>query len=214
MPSRISFFPLLALVMTGCVLWDAGYTENKPVSMYSVPQEDKVPISYSVDVSVEIERDDDDKMAFPTWAGLREKIEKALRATGMFSEIVYAAKGGEDSYHIEFRFHQAGTSAEDAQAIGFLAGCTFLLVPTGEILTFDGSAVLSIQGKTIFSTAKAEELRRLIWLPMAPIGVFMNDWVEWHFAEKGTVNALCEEIAQEHRRRFLQNAKITKIAEA
>lgn len=102
-------------------------------------------------------------------------------------------------------------TTEGAQAIGFLAGYTFLLVPTGEILTFDGSAVLSIQGKTIFSAAKAEELRRLIWLPMAPIGAFMNDWVVWHFAEKGTVNALCEEIAQEHRRRFLQNVKITKI---
>lgn len=211
MSSRIFFLPLLALVLAGCVLWDAGYTENKPVSMYAVPQDEKVSISYSV--SVEIERDDDDEVAFPTWSSLREKIEEALRATGMFSEVVYAAKGGEDSYHIEFSFHQAGTNAEEAQAIGFLAGYTFVLVPTGEILTFDGSAVLSIQGKPIYSTAKSEELRRLIWLPMAPIGVFMNDWVVWHFAEKGTVDALCEEIAQEHRRRFLQNAKITKIVE-
>lgn len=208
MSSRIFFLPLLALVLTGCVLWDAGYTENKPVSMYAVPQDEKVSISYSV--SVEIERDDDDEVAFPTWSSLREKIEEALRATGMFSEVVYAAKGGEDSYHIEFRFHQAGTSAEDAQAIG---GYTFVLVPTGEILTFDGSAVLSIKGKPIYSTVKAEELRRLIWLPMAPVGIFMNDWVVWHFVEKGTVNALCEEIVQEHRRRFLQNAKITKIVE-
>ncbi len=212
MPSRISFLPLLALVMTGCVLWDAGYTENKPVSMYAVSQEDKVPISYSV--SVEIERnDDDDEVAFPTWSGLREKIEAALRATGMFSEVDYAAKGGDDSYHIEFVFRQSGTSVDKAQKIGILAVYTLLLVPTGEVLTFDGSAVLSIKGKPIYSTAKAEELRRLIWLPMAPVGVFMNDWVVWHFAEKGTVNALCEEIAQEHRRRFLQNAKITKIVE-
>ncbi len=211
MPSRISFLPFLALVMTGCVLWDAGYTENKPVSMYFVPQEDKVPISYSV--SVEIERDDDDEVAFPTWSGLREKIEEALRATGMFSEVAYAAKMGDDSYHIEFAFRQSGTSVDAAQKIGILAAYTFLLVPTGEVLTFDGSAVLSIKGKPIYSTAKAEELRRLIWLPMAPAGIFMNDWVVWHFAEKGTVNALCEEIAQEHRRRFLQNTKITKIVE-
>lgn len=117
------------------------------------------------------------------------------------------------TFHIKFRFLQAGTSAEDAQAIGLLAGYAFVLVPTGDILTFDGSAVLSIKGKPIYSTVKAEELRRLIRLPMTPVGTFMNDWVVWHFAEKGMVNALCKEIAQEHRRRFLQNAKITKIVE-
>lgn len=66
-------------------------------------------------------------------------------------------KGMYKTFHIKFRFLQAGTSAEDAQAIGLLAGYAFVLVPTG--------------------------------------------------------NALCKEIAQEHRRRFLQNAKITKIVE-
>lgn len=209
MPNRFFILPLFALVLTGCVIWDAGYTENRPISRYLLSADDKIPISYNV--SVKTERNDDDDMALPTWKGMREKIEDALLSSGMFSEVAYAEKGGEDSYHVEFSFRQSGTSAEDAQKIGLLAGYTFVLVPTGEILTFDGSAILSIKGKPIYSTAKAEELRRLVWLPMAPIGLFMNDWAVWHYAELGTVNALCEDIVQEHRRRFLQNVEITEI---
>lgn len=200
---------VLSAALSGCVMWDAGYTENRPVSRYAVSPADKFPITYSV--SMRAERSD--VFALPDEKGLREKVKDALTATGLFSEVAYGAKGGEDSYHVEFTFRQSGVTAEQSMEVGLLAGYTLLLIPTGEVLTFDGSAVLSLQGRPIYSMAKAEEVRCLIWLPMAPFGLVMNAWTVWHAVEKGTVNALCEAIAQEHRRRFLKGSDVRALAE-
>ena len=207
-----AFGPLLlslALLggLSGCVIWDAGYTENKPVSRYVVPPADKFPITYSVSMSAER----DDVFALPEVKGLRKKIEDALLATGMFSEVSYGAKGGQDSYHIDFSFRQSGVREDQSMAVAFLSGYTLLLFPTGEVLTFDGSAVLSLQGKPLYSTAKAEEIRCLNWLPLAPIGLFMNSWTVWNALETGSVNALCEEISHEHKRRYLKDSDIFEI---
>lgn len=209
MLSKIILAVLALLSVSGCAIWDAGYTENKPVGHYSVPSVDKVPITYNV--SMKSERDD--VIALPDIESLRKNIERALKETGMFSEIHYGAKGGADSYHIEFSFHQGGTSIEDSMAAGIVAGYTLLLLPVWEVVTFDGSAVLSLQGKPIYSTAKAEEMRCVVWLPLAPVGIFMNSWSVWHYLEKGSVNALCEAIAQEHKKRFLKDSNVVEIKE-
>lgn len=209
MPSKILFAVFVLLTVSGCVIWDAGYTENKPVRSYSVTSVDKVPITYSV--SMKSERGD--IFALPDVESLRKNIERALKETGMFSEIHYGVKGGADSYHIEFSFHQGGETVEQSMAVGLLSGYTLLLLPVGEVLTFDGSAVLSLQGKPIYSTAKAEEMRCVIWLPLAPVGLFMNSWSVWHFLEKGSVNALCDAIAQEHKKRFLKDSNVVEIKE-
>ena len=209
MLSKIILAVLALLSVSGCAIWDAGYTENKPVRRYSVPSVDKVPITYNV--SMKSERDD--VIALPDIESLRKNIERALKETGMFSEIHYGAKGGADSYHIEFSFHQGGTSIEDSMAAGIVAGYTLLLLPVWEVATFDGSAVLSLQGKPIYSTAKAEEMRCVIWLPLAPVGIFMNSWSVWHYLEKGSVNALCEAIAQEHKKRFLKDSNVVEVIE-
>ena len=193
--------------LPGCVIWDAGYTENKPVSRYVVPSADKFPITYSVSMIAER----DDVFALPEIKGLRKKIEDALMATGMFSEVSYGSKSGQDSYHVEFSFRQAGMPVEQSMAVGLLAGYTLFLLPTGEVLTFDGSAVLSLQGKPLYSTAKAEEIRCLNWLPLAPFGLFMNSWTVWNALETGTVNALCVAIAQEHKRRYLKDSDVREI---
>lgn len=209
MTSKFVFVGLLSTFLSGCAVLDAGYTENKPVRRYSVPSVDKVPITYSV--SMKAERGD--VFALPDIESLRKNIERALKDTGMFSEIHYGAKGGADSYHIEFLFHQGGATEEQSMGIGLIAGYTLLLVPIGEVFTFDGSAVLSLQGKPIYSTAKAEEMRCVIWLPLAPVGLFMNSWSVWHFLEKGSVNALCDAIAQEHKKRFLKDSNVVEINE-
>lgn len=203
MKNKMAILATLPVILSGCSIWDAGYTENKPITRFSVANINKCPITYSV--SLISERGD--VFALPDIKSLRTNIEKALGNTGMFSEIHYGPSGGDDSYHVEFAFHQGGMNKEQSMAVGFLAGYTLLLIPTGEVITFDGTAVLSIKGRPIYSVAKAEEVRCLIWLPMAPVGLFMNSWTIWHFAEKGTVNALCEAIAQEHKKRFFGNAK-------
>lgn len=193
----------ISVLLPGCIMWDAGYTDNTPIIETRISVEDRVPISY--DVILELDRND--IIAAPEMQELRDKIEEGLKATGLFSEILYGKGTIDDSYHVSFLFRQAGMTVEDSQAVGFLAGSTLLLVPIGEVLTFDGSAVLSLKGRPIYTTAKAEELRCLIWLPMAPAGLFMNSWSVWHYAELGTVNALVNDIAAYHRKHFLNEPK-------
>ncbi len=193
----------ISVLFSGCIMWDAGYTDNTPVIETRISVEDKVPISY--DVILDLDRND--IIAAPEMQELRDKIEEGLKATGLFSEVLYGKGTIDDSYHVSFLFRQAGMTVEDSMAVGLLAGYTFFLVPTGEVCTFDGSAVLSLKRKPIYSTAKAEELRCLSWLPLAPAGLFMNSWSVWHYAELGTVNALVNDIAAYHRKRFLNESK-------
>jgi len=200
MKSRFLAAVAIAAILTGCMVWDAGYTENNDIIETQLSVDDRVPISY--DVVLGLERDD--IIAAPEIQELRDKIEAGLKGTGLFSEILYGKGDAEDSYHISFRFRQSGMTEEDSIGVGMLSGSTLLLVPTVEIVTFDGTAILSLKGEPIYSTAKAEELRCLIWLPLAPAGLFMNSWTVWHYAEKGMVNALVNDIAMYHKKRFLE----------
>ena len=151
--------------------------------------------------------------AAPETKELMQKIEAAMRESNLFSEISYEENGGKDSYHVEFMFHQSGMSMEDQMGAALLCGSTFMLAPVAVILTFDGNAVLSLKGAPIYSTAKAEEVRSLMWLPMAPFGLFLNPWVAWHYAEKGTVNALVNDIVDFHKGRFLNDVDVKVIKE-
>ncbi len=118
-----AFGPLLlslALLggLSGCVIWDAGYTENKPVSRYVVPPADKFPITYSVSMSAER----DDVFALPEVKGLRKKIEDALLATGMFSEVSYGAKGGQVLITSTSRSDSLGCAKTNQWRSGFSPG--------------------------------------------------------------------------------------------
>ena len=195
------FAALSAALLSGCAMWDAGYTENRSVTKYRVNMANKYPITYSVTMSTTR----DDIIAVPTSVSLREMIEASLTETGLFSDIAYGSKKGEDSYHIEFTFRQAGMLQEETGNATSLAASTLFLVPIGEVLTFDGTATLCLREKPIYSTAKAEEIRCLNWLPMAPVGLVMNSWTVWFWIERGTVHALVNDIAREHCRRYLLN---------
>lgn len=201
-------FGLMTLV-SGCMMWDAGYTTNNPPRRFSVDPLERVPITYSVAVSLER----GDLFGAPTIKSISEKIENSLRESGMFSEVSQADATGKNGYHIAVTYRQSGMTVEQAMGVAFLAGYTLLLVPTGEVLTYDGTATLYLKGKPIFSTAKAEEARCLIWLPMAPIGLFMNVWSVSHCIEKGTANALVSDILDEHKRRFLRAESVREIIE-
>lgn len=90
-----AFGPLLlslALLggLSGCVIWDAGYTENKPVSRYVVPPADKFPITYSVSMSAER----DDVFALPEVKGLRKKDRRCFVGYGHVLGSFVWSQGG------------------------------------------------------------------------------------------------------------------------
>lgn len=209
MRSKAVLALLCAFILSGCMIWDAGYTENKPVVRYSVSPENRVPISYSVEY--EVSRND--LVGEPTRKSLTKKIDIALKSTGLFSSVSYGEGGRADSYHVAFKFRVDGMSVEDSMAVGLCSGYTLLLVPTGEVLTFDGSAILMLKGQSMFSTARAEELRDLIWLPLAPVGLVMNVWTAWMWVEDGVVNALVNDVVAEHKRRFLADVDVLEMSD-
>jgi hypothetical protein len=198
MRADVFFVALSALCLSGCIAWDAGYTANAPVRNCEARTDEKIPIGYSI----VLKRDGSDVAASPDASGLREKVEMALKDTGLFSEVTYGARDVEESYHLTFRFHQGYVAEAESSILGMLSGCTFTLVPNVERSTFDGIAELALQGKILYTSAKAEEVRYFIWLPVLPAGLFMNSWSAWGAVETGTVNALVNDVADFHRKRF------------
>lgn len=195
---KISGLAILALLLmlSGCIVWDAGDTDNRPIAMNQISADEKVPITYSV--SLEVERPD--IIALPGLPSLRNKIGAALRSTGLFSSV--RDNDNDGSYHVKFSFRQSGMSEAESAAVGLLSGFTLLLVPTWETYTFDGTVELSLDGKSLYSSVKNEKMRCVIWLPMAPFGLFMNSWTAWSSIEEGNINALVNEVAECHRKNF------------
>ena len=186
----------LLLILPGCIIWDAGDVENRPIAMGQISADEKVPITYSV--SLEVERHD--IIALPELPSLSNKIGAALRSTGLFSSV--RDNDNDGSYHAKFSFRQSGMSEAESAAVGLLSGFTLLLVPTWETYTFDGTVELSLDGKSLYSSVKNEKMRCVIWLPMAPFGLFMNSWTAWSSIEEGNINALVNEVAECHRKNF------------
>ncbi len=203
MRNRIDSIALLAclalLLLPGCIIWDAGYTPNEKVMPHAIHEDAKIPITFSV--SMQSERED--VFALPTGQSLNRKISEGLARTGLFSNAYYAPENP-TGYHVVFNFHQAGATEEQSVSIGLIAGYTLCLIPVGEIFTFDGSAIVMLKGKPLFTTAKAEEIRCVIWLPLAPFGLFMNSWTIWPCIERGVVNALVNDIAAFHEETFVK----------
>lgn len=197
----------LAIALSGCMMFDAGYTDNDDVRKFSIPSEEKIAITYSV--SVDLERGD--IFAAPTVAEVSGLVSDALNKSGVFSRVCGVSQKNDRGYHVELSLKQSGMSIEQSMGVGMLAGYTLLLVPTAEVITFDVTATLYLKGKPIYATAKAEEMRCIIWLPMAPIGMFMNSWTVVDAIEKGSVNSAINDIVQEHNRRYLSNVNVVEI---
>ncbi len=203
MRNRINSIALLnclaLLFLPGCIIWDAGYTPNEKVAQHAIHEDARIPITFSV--SMQSERED--VFALPTGQSLNRKISEGLARTGLFSNVYYAPENP-TGYHVVFNFHQAGETEEEGEDTGFLTGATLFLIPTIHIVTFDGSAIVTLKGKPVFTSAKAEEIRCVDWLPLAPFGLFMNSWTIWPAVESGVVNALVNDIAAFHEESFVK----------
>ena len=199
MQSKLFYALALMLFLSGCIAWNAEYTEKRPVARTAVRSYDRCPVSYGVTVKTER----DDLNAFPDVSDLRKCIETALYETGAFSEVIYEPSAGPDSYHIQFDFHQSGMPGGRQEGWMDLSAGTFYLLPSFEVITLDVKATLSLKNKSLYSCARAEEYHRFNWTPLAIMWPIWNQWTAWTSIKHGIINAICNDIASEHCERFI-----------
>ncbi|MBQ9432009.1 MAG: hypothetical protein IJU44_10720 [Kiritimatiellae bacterium] len=209
MRNKISAFAFLILAMcvSGCLYWDSGYTVNRPVAAHRISAANRVPVSFNVTLIAMMP----EAFGCPDELELREKVQAALKATGVFSEVTYAADDGA-SYHLNFVFRQGGLSPVAEMNSETLSLFSLGLIPMVGTCTLDGAVTCTLGGQQLYATVRAEKLRRLTWLPLLPAAPFCNAWTAWDAVSGGIVNALAEAAAEEHCRRY-SSATVTSTAE-
>ena len=194
------FLPFLS----GCFLYDCGYTRNDDTDIYKTDSSNKMPISYSLKFGTSLPSG---ATAAPTEKSIRTKIEEVLKDTGLFSEVYYGDKG-EKGYHIDFTYNDSGCKQEEVLARALLSVYTLLLIPIPEHISCDLSAVLYLEGKPIWSTAHTEKCRCIVWIGALPAGLVLNYWAVWRSIEYNLVCSTINDLTKEHIRRYLDPASV------
>ena len=196
---------LLAPFLSGCLLLDCGYTRNDDTAIYQTGESNKIPLTYSLkfDQCSPLDR----FFGAPTITSIRTKIEKALKETGLFSEVLYDDKGKE-GYHIEFTYKDSGCSDEKYFGIILISTYTLYMFPIPINFSADLSAIVYLEGKPIWSVAHTEKCRYILCWYALPVGLFLNYWSVWSAVEKGIVRATVNDFAKEHIKRYLDPASV------
>lgn len=182
---------VLAFALSGCVAWDAGYTPNAPAVGRPVAAANRFALTYSIVLSSARPA----ISGFPDANALREKVGRALMATGLFSGATYAEKPSGDSYHIAFDFKQTDVGGDSMMDAESLSAEILGVFPVMEKIAFDGTAVMTAGGRSVESAVRTEEFRRLIWLPLIPFSIFADSSSAWEDVCDGVVNALVSELS-------------------
>ena len=198
---------LLLSFLSGCFLYDCGYTRNDDTAIYKTDASNKMPISYSFEFDTSLPYD---SSGSPTEKSVRTKIEETLKETGLFSEVYYGDKK-EKGYHIDFTYKDSGFKKEEAVARAFLYAYTLFMIPIPEHVSCDLSAVLYIEGKPIWSTAHTEKCRCIVCWYALPAGLILNYWSVWRSIEYNIVRATINDLTKEHVRRYLDPSSVELI---
>ena len=199
------FLPFLS----GCFLYDCGYTRNDDTDIYKTDASNKMPISYSLKFDTCFPAND--APGTPTVESIRTKIDEVLKETGLFSEVSYGDKN-EKWYHIEFRYNDSGFSHEGAFAkASVYVLCALFMIPISESYSADLSAVLYLEGKPIWSVAHTEKCRCIVCWYALPVGLFLNYWSVWRSIEYNIVRSTVNDLTKEHIRRCLDPSSVELI---
>lgn len=185
-------------LFSGCIAVDCGYTENEDPITVAADEDAKVAVTYSLDFGETWES----LYGAPSRESLSKKVRAGLERCGLFSSVEEVADDSTDYYHITFKFYEAYMTEGRDEGVNTTAKYTLCLVPTWDEASLDGAATVYLRGKPIYSTARAEKYRTIIWLPLAPIGVVCNCWMGWHFVEKGVINGVINDVVKFHQQRF------------
>lgn len=195
---------LLASFLSGCFLYDCGYTRNDDTAIYKLDAENKMPISYSLKFSTSLPPD---SIGSPTDKSIRTKIEESLKESGLFSEVLYGDKT-EKGYHIEFTYNDSGMTQEEMMARAFLYVYTLFLIPIPENVSCDLTAVLYLEGRPIWSAAHTEKCRCIVWIAGLPAGIILNYWSVWRSIEYNIIRTTVNDLSQEHIKRYLDPSTV------
>ena len=191
-------------VLSGCFLYDCGYTRNDDTAVYKTSAANKMPISYSLKFDTSLPPD---SMGSPTAKSIRTKIDEVLKESGLFSEVTYGDKS-EKGYHIEFTYNDSGMSQEEMMGRAFLYVYTLCLFPIPENISCDLSAVVYLEGKPIWSVAHTEKCRCIVWIAGLPAGLILNYWSVWRSIEYNIIRSTVNDLTKEHIRRYLDSASV------
>lgn len=198
---------LLLPFLSGCFLYDCGYTRNDDTNIYKTDASNKMPISYSLRFGTSLPPD---ALGIPTEKSIRTKIEKTLKETGLFSEVYYGDKR-DNGYHIDFTYNDSGYKKEEVSARAVIYLYTLFLIPIPEEYSHDLSAVLYLEGKPIWTTAHTEKCRIIVWIGALPAGFVLNYWSVWRSIEYNIVRSAVNDLTKEHIRRYLDPSSVESV---
>ena len=203
---RLILLALFVPSISGCFLYDCGYTRNDDTVTYKTGSANKMPISYFLKFNTSLPSD---SPGSPTARSIRTKIEETLKGTGLFSEV-YAGDKDDNGYHIEFTYNDSGYDHDESLARGILCAYTLFTIPVPEQISSDLSAVLYLEGKPIWSIAHTEKCRYIVCWYALPAGLIMNYWSVWSSIEYNLVRSVVNDFTEEHTRRFLSDSVVEK----
>lgn len=192
-------------ILSGCFLYDCGYTRNDDLAIYKTDAANKVPITYSLNFATCFPAND--APGSPTVKSIKTKIEESLKESGLFSEVSHGDKS-ENGYHVEFTYNDSGFSHEEAYARAFLYVYTLFMIPIPENYSADLSAVVYLEGKPLWSVAHTEKCRCIVCWYALPAGLVLNYWSVWRSIEYNIVRSTVNDLTKEHIRRYLDPATV------
>ena len=190
---------ILIPFLSGCFLYDCGYTRNDDTAIYKTDASNQIPISYSLKFATCFPSD---AIGTPTAKSIKAKIEESLKEAGLFSEVSYGDKD-DKGYHIEFTYNDSGFSYDETNARAFTYIYTFFMIPIPENYSADISAIAYLEGKPIWSVAHTEKCRIIVCWYALPAGLILNYWSVWRSIEYNIVRSTINDFTKEHVRRYL-----------
>lgn len=201
---RIASLSLATMLLSGCFLYDCGYTRDDDTAIYKTDSSNKMPITYSLNFATSLPPG---SPGSPTEKSIRTKIYETLNQTGLFSSVSYGDKS-ENGYHLEFTYNDCGYNEEEAMARAIIYVYTLFMIPIPEEISSDLSAVLYLEGKPIWSVAKTEKCRCIVCWYALPVGIVCNYWSVWRAIEYNIVRAVINDATKEHIKRYLDPSSV------
>jgi|GEM_PF-6317689 len=161
---------LIISMNIGCVSFRSGSLPEIPKEEVKIKKHyRKRDVSFSVSYYQQVGAD-----IIISEKKLKDTIKDAFQKSGLFNRIYSTPFSGKSKYHYHFDLKMTGTSYEDQQAKGLIAGYTFLAIPIWNNFYIDTTMYLFVDGKEVYSATTADRVTDLMWLPFAITWIFAN----------------------------------------